>query len=163
MTKTTCQDSSGLHCKPSSEELPIEFWQQKAEKYRREYTKVRKSLGEYFMKFIESDIENIKLKKQLELAIEGLKNCKTREHIGAICRTPEYVDSILQQISDIADYNKITEDPIIAIHKAVDKANKKLENRLENTVEALYKIATKDKDAATMVKTARKALDKTKD
>lgn len=38
-------------------------------------------------------------RKALELAITGLKNCKTREHIGAVCRTPEYVDKILEQIT----------------------------------------------------------------
>ena len=36
--------------------------------------------------------------KALELAITGLKNCKTRDHIGAICRIPEYVDKVLEQI-----------------------------------------------------------------
>ena len=38
-------------------------------------------------------------RKALELAITGLKNCKTRDHIGAVCRTPEYVDKILEQIT----------------------------------------------------------------
>ena len=38
-------------------------------------------------------------RKALELAIMGLKNCKTRDHIGAVCRTPEYVDKILEQIT----------------------------------------------------------------
>lgn len=38
-------------------------------------------------------------RKALEIAIMGLKNCKTRDHIGAICRTPEYVDKILEQIT----------------------------------------------------------------
>lgn len=37
-------------------------------------------------------------RKALELAITGLKNCKTRDHIGAVCRTPEYVDKVLEQI-----------------------------------------------------------------
>lgn len=43
--------------------------------------------------------ELIRTRKALELAITGLKNCKTRDHIGAICRTPEYVDKILEQIT----------------------------------------------------------------
>lgn len=38
-------------------------------------------------------------RKALELAVTGLKNCKTRDHIGAVCRTPEYVDKILEQIT----------------------------------------------------------------
>ena len=38
-------------------------------------------------------------RKALELAIKGLKNCKTRDHIGAVCRAPEYVDKILEQIT----------------------------------------------------------------
>ena len=38
-------------------------------------------------------------RKALELAITGLKNCKTREHIGAVCRIPEYVDKVLEQIT----------------------------------------------------------------
>lgn len=38
-------------------------------------------------------------RKALELAITGLKNCKTRDHIGAVCRTPEYVDNVLEQIT----------------------------------------------------------------
>lgn len=38
-------------------------------------------------------------RKALELAITGLKNCKTRDHIGAVCRTPEYVDKVLEQIT----------------------------------------------------------------
>lgn len=42
--------------------------------------------------------ELIRTRKALELAITGLKNCKTRDHIGAICRTPEYVDKVLEQI-----------------------------------------------------------------
>ena len=42
--------------------------------------------------------ELIRTRKALELAITGLKNCKTRDHIGAVCRTPEYVDKILEQI-----------------------------------------------------------------
>ena len=37
-------------------------------------------------------------RKALELAITGIKNCKTRDHIGAVCRIPEYVDKILEQI-----------------------------------------------------------------
>lgn len=37
-------------------------------------------------------------RKALEIAITGLKNCKTRDHIGAVCRIPEYVDKILEQI-----------------------------------------------------------------
>jgi hypothetical protein len=41
----------------------------------------------------------IRTRKALELAITGLKNCKTRDHIGAICRTPEYVDKVLEQIT----------------------------------------------------------------
>ena len=40
-------------------------------------------------------------RKALELAMTGLKNCKTRDHIGAVCRTPEYVDKILEQINTI--------------------------------------------------------------
>lgn len=43
--------------------------------------------------------ELIRARKALELAITGLKNCKTRDHIGAVCRTPEYVDKILGQIN----------------------------------------------------------------
>lgn len=43
--------------------------------------------------------ELIRTRKALELAITGLKNCKTRDHIGAVCRTPEYVDKILEQIT----------------------------------------------------------------
>lgn len=42
--------------------------------------------------------ESDSTRKALELAITGLKNCKTRDHIGAVCRTPEYVDKILEQI-----------------------------------------------------------------
>lgn len=42
--------------------------------------------------------ELIRTRKALEIAITGLKNCKTRDHIGAVCRTPEYVDKILEQI-----------------------------------------------------------------
>lgn len=38
-------------------------------------------------------------RKALELAITGLKNCKTRDHIGAVCRIPEYVDKVLEQIT----------------------------------------------------------------
>ena len=45
--------------------------------------------------------ELICTRKALELAITGLKNCKTRDHIGAVCRTPEYVDKILGQINTI--------------------------------------------------------------
>jgi len=45
--------------------------------------------------------ELIRTRKALELAITGLKNCKTRDHIGAVCRTPEYVDKILGQINAI--------------------------------------------------------------
>lgn len=45
--------------------------------------------------------EFIRTRKALELAITGLKNCKTRDHIGAICRIPEYVDKVLEQISTI--------------------------------------------------------------
>lgn len=43
--------------------------------------------------------ELIRTRKALELAITGLKNCKTRDHIGAVCRTPEYIDKILEQIT----------------------------------------------------------------
>ena len=43
--------------------------------------------------------ELIRTRKALELAITGLKNCKTRDHIGAVCRTPEYVDNVLEQIT----------------------------------------------------------------
>ena len=45
--------------------------------------------------------ELIRTGKALEIAITGLKNCKTRDHIGAVCRTPEYVDKILGQINTI--------------------------------------------------------------
>lgn len=45
---------------------------------------------------LETELE--RTRKALELAITGLKNCKTRDHIGAVCRTPEYVDKILEQI-----------------------------------------------------------------
>lgn len=40
-------------------------------------------------------------RRALELAMTGLKNCKTRDHIGAVCRIPEYVDKILGQINTI--------------------------------------------------------------
>lgn len=43
----------------------------------------------------------IRTHKALELAITGLKNCKTRDHIGAVCRIPEYVDKILEQITTL--------------------------------------------------------------
>ena len=43
----------------------------------------------------------IRTYKALEVAIMGLKNCKTRDHIGAVCRTPEYIDKILGQIDTI--------------------------------------------------------------
>lgn len=43
--------------------------------------------------------ELICTRKALELAITGLKNCKTRDHIGAVCRIPEYVDKVLEQIT----------------------------------------------------------------
>lgn len=46
---------------------------------------------------LETELE--RTRKALELAITGLKNCKTRDHIGAICRTPEYVDKVLEQIT----------------------------------------------------------------
>ena len=45
----------------------------------------------------------IRARKALELAITGLKNCKTRDHIGAICRTPEYVDKVLEQITALTE------------------------------------------------------------
>ena len=143
MTKTTCQDSNGLHCKPSSEEMPIEFWQQKAEKYRREYAKVRKSLGEYFMKFVDANIENIKLKNQLALAVDGL----------------------LKKISDIADYNQPVDDPMDKIHKAVNAANKKLHNNLEIAVDGIYKIAypKTGTSADELINTARETLNKIKE
>lgn len=44
--------------------------------------------------------------KALEVAIIGLKNCKTREHIGAVCKTPEYVDKILEQITALERKDK---------------------------------------------------------
>ena len=40
------------------------------------------------------------LTKQLEIAKAGLLRCKTRDHIGAICRTPEFVDSVLKEIEE---------------------------------------------------------------
>lgn len=46
---------------------------------------------------LETELE--RTRKALELAITGLKNCKTRDHIGAVCRIPEYVDKILEQIT----------------------------------------------------------------
>lgn len=50
--------------------------------------------------------ELIRAHKALELAITGLKNCKTRDHIGAICRTPEYVDKILEKITALEQKDK---------------------------------------------------------
>ncbi len=46
---------------------------------------------------LETELE--RTRKALELAITGIKNCKTRDHIGAVCRIPEYVDKILEQIT----------------------------------------------------------------
>ena len=48
----------------------------------------------------------IRTRKALELAITGLKNCKTRDHIGAVCRTPEYVDKVLEQITALEQKDK---------------------------------------------------------
>lgn len=45
-------------------------------------------------------------RKALELAITGLKNCKTRHHIGAVCRTPEYVDKVIEQITALEQKDK---------------------------------------------------------
>ena len=68
--------------------------------------KLERLSEQYLDSKIKIEIENKKLKqklkntrKALELAITGLKNCKTRDHIGAVCRTPEYVDNILEQIT----------------------------------------------------------------
>ena len=55
------------------------------------YARIEKLLA------LETELE--RTSRALELAITGLKNCKTREHIGAVCRTPEYVDKILEQIT----------------------------------------------------------------
>lgn len=50
--------------------------------------------------------ELIRTRKALEIAITGLKNCKTRDHIGAVCRTPEYVDKVLEQITALKQKDK---------------------------------------------------------
>lgn len=55
----------------------------------------------YIDDFLALETESERARKALELAITGLKNCKTRDHIGAVCRTPEYVDKILGQINAI--------------------------------------------------------------
>lgn len=173
MTKTTCQDSNGQLCdnrKWLEDQVcmltqSVDIWQRRSDKWHKEYTKVRKSLGEYFMKFVDANIENIKLKNQLALAVDGLKNCKTRDHIGAVCRTPEYVDGVLKKISDIADYNQPVDDPMDKIHKAVDKTNKKLQNNLEIAVDGLYKIAYSEAVVSgfTMMNIARETLNKIKE
>ena len=46
-------------------------------------------------------VEANKRQKALEIAKEVLQACKTRDHIGAICRTPEYVDKGLEKIDAI--------------------------------------------------------------
>lgn len=52
----------------------------------------------YIKDLLALETELGRTRKALELAITGLKNCKTRDNIGAICRTPEYVDKVLEQI-----------------------------------------------------------------
>ena len=53
---------------------------------------------------LETELE--RTRKALEVAITGLKNCKTRDHIGAVCRTPEYVDKVLEQITALKQKDK---------------------------------------------------------
>lgn len=46
--------------------------------------------------------------KQLHIAIDCMKACATRDHIGAICRTPQYVEKALQEINELGGpYGKI--------------------------------------------------------
>lgn len=45
--------------------------------------------------------EYAKMKERLLLALECMNQCKTRDHIGAVCRTPEYVDTCLAKIAAI--------------------------------------------------------------
>lgn len=45
----------------------------------------------------------IKLRKQLIIAKIGLEQCKTRDHVGAICRIPEYVDKVFQAIDKLEE------------------------------------------------------------
>ena len=42
--------------------------------------------------------ENDLYKTALEMALDGLNKCKTREHIGAVCRTPVLVDAKIEEI-----------------------------------------------------------------
>lgn len=173
MAKTVYQESSGQPCdnrKWLEDQVcmltqSVDIWQRRSDKWHKEYTKVRKSLGEYFMKFVDANIENIKLKNQLALAVDGLKNCKTRDHIGAVCRIPKYVDGVLKKISDIADYNQPVDDPMDKIHKAVNAANKKLQNNLEIAVDGIYKIANPKAgtSADELINTARETLNKIKE
>lgn len=37
----------------------------------------------------------------LAFAIDALNKCKTREHIGAVCRTPAFVDGKIKEIEKI--------------------------------------------------------------
>lgn len=40
-------------------------------------------------------------KNALCIALEALNKCKTREHIGAVCRIPDFVDSKIEEIREI--------------------------------------------------------------
>ena len=89
-----------------SKELVCPFCQQELEKddldvqlFGCENQNCKHNAGYDFVGTKELWQELIRTRKALELAITGLKNCKTRDHIGAVCRTPEYVDKILEQIT----------------------------------------------------------------
>ena len=43
----------------------------------------------------------ITYKSALDVALDALNQCKTREHIGAVCRTPKFVDDKVKEINDI--------------------------------------------------------------
>lgn len=51
--------------------------------------------------FLDKVQEYGKLRKALDVAMECMQKCKTRDHIGAVCRTPEFVEEYERKISEI--------------------------------------------------------------
>ena len=49
------------------------------------------------------DEQIVAYRHALGIAVNALIQCKTREHIGAICRTPAFVDKKLKEIDKVLE------------------------------------------------------------
>lgn len=73
-------------------------------------TEIRIQIGDDYASYkdcasLQEFLDNVKeyasLRKALDVAMECMQKCKTRDHIGAVCRTPEFVEEYERKISEI--------------------------------------------------------------